>query len=140
MLNSYYQITIKMRGDISRLKDKDFRKNPQNINRKGRPRKWISEIKGQGYTLSEITDAIQVLISLEPEQLTEIRTNPKSTVLEITIAAAILKSIQKGDLESIETLITRVYGKPKEKIQQDINITNHTIKLKFGNEKGDEQQ
>lgn len=124
--------------------------NPENLksmkkgfdprrNLKGRPRKWISEIKEQGYTLSEITDAIQVLISLDAEQLTEVRNNPKSTVLEITISAAILKSIQRGDLESIETLITRVYGKPKEKVEQEINITNHTIKLKFGNEKGDEQ-
>jgi len=118
--------------------------NPQNLkalkkgydprrNLKGRPRKWISEIKEQGYSLSEITDAIQVLISLDIEQLTEIKKNPSSTVLEITIASAIIKSIQKGDLDSIETLITRVFGKPKEKIEQDINVTNHVIKLKFGN-------
>jgi len=126
--------------------------NPQNLkalkkgydprrNLKGRPRKWISDIKEQGYALSEITDAIQVLISLDVEQLQEIRNNPKSTVLEITIAAAIIRSIQKGDLDSIETLITRVFGKPKEKIEQDINITNHVIKLKFGNgEESNEQQ
>jgi hypothetical protein len=118
--------------------------NPQNLkslkkgfdprrNLKGRPRKWISDIKDQGYALSEITDAIQVLISLDTEQLHEIRNNPKSTVLEITIASAIIRSIQTGNLDSIETLMTRVYGKPKEKIEQSINITNHVIKLKFGN-------
>lgn len=127
-----------MKGDITHIKDKGFNKNPQNINRKGRPRKWISEIKDQGYTLSEVTDAIQVLISFESEKLQEIKSNPKSTVLEVTIASAILKSIQKGDLDSIETLLTRVFGKPKEKIEQDINITNHVIKLKFGNEEGNE--
>jgi hypothetical protein len=120
---------------------KRFVKGDKRINKNGRPRKWISEIKDQGYTLSEITDAIQVLISLEPDKLQEIRTNPQSTVLEITIASAIIRSIQKGDLDSIETLITRVFGKPKEKIEQDINITNHVIKLKFGNgEQIDEQQ
>lgn len=127
-----------MKGDITHIKDKGFDKNPQNINRKGRPRKWISEMKNQGYSLSEVTDAIQVLISFEPEKLQEIKSNPKSTVLEVTIASAILKSIQKGDLDSIETLLTRVFGKPKEKIEQDINITNHVIKLKFGNEEGNE--
>jgi hypothetical protein len=122
--------------------------NPQNLkslkkgydprrNLKGRPRKWISEIKEQGYALSEITDAIQVLISLDLEQLQQIRTNSSSTVLEVTIASAIIKSIQKGDLDSIETLITRVFGKPKEEIKQDINITNHVIKLKFGNSDGE---
>ena len=120
--------------------------NPQNLkalkkgydprrNLKGRPRKWISDIKEQGYALSEITDAIQVLISLDVEQLQEIRNNPKSTVLEITIAAAIIRSIQKGDLDSIETLITRVFGKPKQSVDIDakVDITNHVIKLRFGN-------
>jgi C4-dicarboxylate transporter len=115
------------------LKDKGFDKKPENINRKGRPRKWISEMKDQGYSLSEVTDAIQVLISLDADKLQEVKTNPKSTVLEVTIASAILKSISKGDLDSIETLLTRVFGKPKEKVEQDIKITNHTIKLKFGN-------
>ena len=122
--------------------------NPENLkalkkgydprrNLKGRPRKWISEIKQQGYSLSEITDAIQVLISLDLQQLQEIRNNPASTVLEVTIASAIIRSIQKGDLDSIETLITRVFGKPKEKIEQDINVTSHIIKLKFGNTDGE---
>lgn len=112
---------------------KGFDKRPENINRKGRPRKWISEMKDQGYSLSEVTDAIQVLISLDVEKLQEVKSNPKSTVLEITIASAILRSIQRGELDSIETLLTRVFGKPKEKVEQDIKITNHTIKLKFGN-------
>ena len=113
---------------------KKFVKGDARINKNGRPRKWISEIKDQGYSLSEITDAIQVLISLEPNKLQEIKHNPQSTVLEITIAAAIIKSIQNGDLSSLETLMTRVFGKPKEKIEQDIKITNQVIKLKFGND------
>ena len=114
---------------------KRFVKGDKRINKSGRPRKWISEIKDQGYALSEITDAIQVLISLDTEQLHEIRNNPKSTVLEITIAAAIIRSIQKGDLDSIETLISRVFGKPKQQVDVDakVDITNHVIKLKFGN-------
>lgn len=119
---------------------KKFVKGDKRINKNGRPRKWISDMKDSGYSLSEITDAIQVLISLEPAKLEEIRTNPQSTVLEITIASAILRSIQRGDLDSIETLITRVYGKPKEKVEADINITNHVIKLKFGNTEEDAQE
>jgi hypothetical protein len=59
--------------------------------------------------------------------------------LEQTIASAILLSIQKGDLNTLETLLTRVYGKPKEKIEQDIKITSHVIKLKFGNTDEQEQ-
>jgi hypothetical protein len=119
--------------------------NPQNLkplnkgydprrNMKGRPRVFLSKMKEQGYTLSEVQDAMQVLMSMSAEELTKVRDNPQATVLEITIASAIIKSIQRGDLLSLETLLTRVYGKPKEKIEQDINITNHVIKLNFGNE------
>lgn len=108
-------------------------------NPNGRPRKFISQLKKEGYKQSEIFDAIQVLISMQPDELQAVKTNPKATVLEITIATAILKSIQKGDLTSLETLLTRVFGKPKEKVEQEINVTNHVIKLKFGNSDEEEQ-
>lgn len=101
-------------------------------NPNGRPRKFISELKKEGYKQSEIIDAIQVLISMQPDELMNVRNNPKSTVLEITVASAILKSISRGDLDSLETLLTRVYGKPKDRIEADVNVTNHVIKLKFG--------
>lgn len=102
-------------------------------NPNGRPRKFISQLKKEGYKQSEIFDAIQVLISMQPDELEAVKLNPKATVLEITIASAILKSIKNGDLSSLETLLTRVFGKPKEKVEQEINVTNHVIKLKFGN-------
>jgi len=121
---------------------KKFTKGDARINRKGRPRKWISEMKDSGYSLSEVTDAIQVLVSLEPSQLEEIRTNPNSTVLEITIASAIINSINRGDLSSLETLLSRVFGKPKQQMDIDakVDITNHVIKLKFGNTDGEESE
>ena len=118
---------------------KKFEKNDPRINRNGRPRKFISKLKETGYTQSEILDAIQVLISFNSEELRGIKNNKDSTVLEQTIASAILLSIQKGDLNTLETLLTRVYRKPKEKIEQDIKITSHVIKLKFGNTDEQEQ-
>jgi hypothetical protein len=105
----------------------------ESSNPNGRPRKFISQLKKEGYKQSEIFDAIQVLISMQPDELQAVRDNPKATVLEITIASAILKSIKDGNLDSLETLLTRIYGKPKEKVEQEINVTNHVIKLKFGN-------
>jgi len=55
--------------------------------------------------------------------------------LEVTIASAIINSIKRGDLNSLETLLSRVFGKPKQQMDIDakVNITNHVIKLKFGN-------
>ena len=90
-------------------------------NPNGRPRKYVSLLREQGYKLSEVNDTIQVLISMTIDELKEVYTNPKATILEKTIASAIRKSIEKGSLYSIETLLTRVYGKPKEQV--DLNAS-----------------
>lgn len=87
----------------------------------GRPRKYVSELRAQGYKISEVNDAIQVLMSMTLDELKDVYMNPEATALEKTIAGAIKKSIEKGSLYSIETLLTRVYGKPKE--QMDLNAS-----------------
>lgn len=95
-------------------------------NPNGRPRKYVSQLRELGYKLSEINDTIQVMMAMDMEELKSVWDNPKATVLEKTIAAAIRKSIEKGSLYSIETLLTRVYGKPKE--NADVK-TEMTIRL-----------
>lgn len=98
------------------VKDKGFDKRPWNINRKGRPKKLALQMKVDGYKLAEINDTIQTMVSMNQEELQLILDNKNSTLLEITIASALKKSIVKGNLDSIETLLNRVYGKPKEKV------------------------
>lgn len=118
---------------------KPFKKGEDNRrNVKGRPRKFILELKEQGYKISEVTDTIEILISMTEKELQDISNNDNSTVLEKVVSSAILKSIKRGDLVSIETLLNRAFGKPKEKIEQDVKITNHKIKLTFGGESKEE--
>lgn len=102
--------------NIENIKDKGFDKNPQNINKKGRPKKPVLQMKVEGYKLAEINDTIQAMCSMTAEQLREIWQNPKSTILEKTIASALRKGIEKGNLDSVETLLNRVYGKPNERL------------------------
>ena len=94
----------------------------QSGNPNGRPRKYVSLLKEQGYKLSEINDSIQALMSMDEEELRTVSTNDKATVLEKTVAKAILKSMSNGSLYSLDTLLTRVYGKPKEQV--DIKSDN----------------
>jgi hypothetical protein len=86
----------------------------QSGNPNGRPRKYVSLLKEQGYKLSEINDTIQNMMSMDLAELQKVNDNPKATILEKTIAAAMIKSLKNGSLFSLETLLTRVYGKPKE--------------------------
>ena len=96
----------------------------QSGNPNGRPRKYVTQLKAQGYRLSEINDTIQAMMSMNSEELKSVYDNPNATILEKTIANAMNKSLNKGSLYSIDTLLTRVYGKPEEQydIQQDTKI------------------
>ena len=96
----------------------------ETANPNGRPRKYVSLLKEQGYKLAEINDSIQALMSMTPKELEAVTKNPDATVLEMTVAKAIIKSMNNGSLYSMDTLLSRVYGKPKEQvdIQQDTKI------------------
>ena len=86
----------------------------QSGNPNGRPRKYVSLLKEQGYKLSEINDTIQNMMAMDVSELQKVNDNPKATIMEKTLAAAMIKSLKNGSLFSLETLLTRVYGKPKE--------------------------
>lgn len=92
-------------------------KKGQTLNPNGRPRKYVSLLKEQGYTLSQVNDSIQVLMSMDEAELKEVLDNPKATILEKTVAKAMITSLNKGSLYSMDTLLSRVYGKPRETSQ-----------------------
>ena len=96
-------------------------------NLNGAPRKFVSTLKEQGYKLSEVTDCILVMLSMTMAELKEVFENKEATAMELMIAAAIRKDIQKGILSSLETLLTRVFGKPKETTDTTINIQNNFV-------------
>ena len=102
-------------------------------NPNGRPKKYVTLLKEQGYKLAEINDTIQAMLSMDLEQLKEVWQNPDATILEKTIANAMRKSLEKGSLYSIETLLSRVYGKPKETADVNQNVTGEIkISLDLG--------
>lgn len=109
-------------GNPKAIEGQGFHTNPERINREGRPRKYVSLLKESGYKLAEINDTIQSMMAMDLDELKQVWDNPKATILEKTIANAMKKSLEKGSLYSLETLLTRVYGKPKEQV--DMNVDN----------------
>jgi hypothetical protein len=95
-------------------------KKGQSGNPNGRPRKYVSLLKDQGYKRSEINDTIQAMMAMDMVELKEVYDNPKATILEKTIANAMRKSLEKGTLYSLETLLSRVFGQPKQEVEQTI--------------------
>lgn len=100
------------------LKPQPFKKgDDERRNLDGRPKKFVSSLKAQGYKLSEINDTYKTMLSMTKAQIEEAVKSPLATALEMMIGSAIIKAISKGDLSVLETLVSRPYGKPKETIE-----------------------
>ena len=85
-----------------------------NANPNGRPKKYVSLLKESGYKLSEINDTIQAMMAMDMDELKSVWDNKHATILEKTIANAIMTSLKKGSLYSLETLLSRAFGNPKQ--------------------------
>jgi len=102
---------------------KPFEKGPDpRRNKNGAPRKYVSQLTEIGYKKSEINDTIQSMMAMTLDELKEVWENPKATILEKTVANAMKKSLEKGTLYSLETLLSRVYGQPKQETHTDVRI------------------
>lgn len=107
-------------------------KKGQSGNPKGQPRKLATQLKIIGYTKAEAAKTIEAMLAMNIVELKEMFENPNATILEKTIAAALKRSLEKGSLYSIDTLLNRTHGKSTEMVQvQSDNITE--IKLTYGN-------
>lgn len=107
-------------------------KKGQSGNPKGQPRKLATQLKIIGYTKAEAAKTIEAMLAMNIVELKEMFENPNATILEKTIAAALKRSLEKGSLYSVDTLLNRTHGKSTEMVQvQSDNITE--IKLTYGN-------
>ncbi len=91
-------------------------------NTSGAPRKLISTFTDIGYTKREINDTIVNMLSMTAEEIKQVGENEECTVLERTVAKALLKGMEKGSLFNIETTISRAMGTPNQ--SNDVQIDN----------------
>jgi hypothetical protein len=98
---------------------KHFKKG-EVANPTGRPRKLVSLLKEQGYKRSEVVDTMLAMLAMDIKELEEVADRTTSTVLEKMVASAIKKSNKKGDLSTLEILLNRAFGAPKQEIENTI--------------------
>lgn len=93
-------------------------------NPKGRAPKFLTTLERIGYSQKEVTDTLLVLLALTVDELKDVEADPKVTVLERAIARAIFRDLSKGSLYSIECILSRALGRPREtsEVKADINM------------------
>jgi hypothetical protein len=101
----------------------------------GRPKKLITQMKEIGYTKSQVEDTMLAMLTLSRKELEKIDKGDEYTIMERTIAGALLKGHNNNSLFNLEMLLTRSQGKPKETIDQTIESKNFTITLNLDESK-----
>ena len=112
-----------------------FDKNPQNINRKGRPRlltSIIADLKKEGYErvdATQVQEAYEILLQLPQGKIVEYLNSVETPMFMRVVAKAMLSS--KG-VDMIEKMIDRAHGKAI--VKADVKVeTNVKQIFKIGN-------
>ena len=120
-----------MAGEIEHIKGKGFDKNPQNINRKGRPRKLISDViaqlEEQGIkpaTKTDIQDIYMRLMNVEIPELEQIVKDSAQPVLVRIVGKSVLSG--KG-FDIIEKMLDRSIGKVPNSIDLNANVQSTNL-------------
>jgi hypothetical protein len=98
-------------------------------NPNGRPKKIVTKLKELGYSKDDISQTYLNMMAMSRKEL-ELIDKDKSgtyTIAEQIIAGALVKSHDKNSLFNLETLVTRVHGKPKETVDNNIKTDEPII-------------
>ena len=120
-----------MAGEIEHIKGKGFDKNPQNINRNGRPRKLITDVIAQleelgikPATKPDIQDIYMRLINVEIPELEQIVKDSTQPVLVRIVGKSVLSG--KG-FDIIEKMLDRSIGKVPNSIDLNANVQSTNL-------------
>ena len=92
----------------------------QSGNPNGRPKKVVTMAKEAGYTITDINDTLKTLLACNIADLKELSKSDEATVLESIVCKALLKSHKDGNLRAVDSILSRVFGYPKQSFEATI--------------------
>lgn len=113
-----------------------FEKNPQNINRNGRPKLLRNVVKdvflqefNLGLSHSQANEIISGILAMTREELMNVAKNDQAPFWISMIAKKATRDYERGSIHLLEVLMDRVYGKPKETVDQTVTMPQAEIKV-----------
>jgi len=97
-----------------------FQKNPQNINKKGRPKKIYTILKEKGFSKDDIVTSFGELAFYSKKELLASFNDEKKPVIIRIVANQFLKALEKDDWYKIKEILEHTIGKPRQDIKQEI--------------------
>lgn len=89
-------------------------------------RKLVLSQKKIRYTAAELKETIETLLACTEEEINAVYTSSYATVYERVVAGCLLISLRESKLPVVETLLSRVYGKPRETIDVTPTLAGKT--------------
>lgn len=113
-----------------------FNKNPENINRNGRPkalRNVIKDIFIEEFNVqlssSQANDMIMSMLCMTEKQVSDLGQRDDVPFWLKMISKKMEKDMSRGSIHLMEVLFDRVYGKPKETVDTTVSMPQATINV-----------
>ena len=108
---------------------KGFDKNPENINKNGRPKKIYTILKQMGYSKDDVNTCFGELIWYNEEELNKVFNDPEKPIITQITAKALLESKKSGSVSLIKDVLEQVLGRPNQKVEVETKTTVDDIDL-----------
>lgn len=96
-----------------------FDKNPNNINRNGRPKKIYNVLIEKGYSHDDIKTAFGELAWYTKNELNEVVGDEKKPMITRIVANQFTKALKKSDWTKIKDILEHIIGKAPQEIKQN---------------------
>jgi len=91
-------------------------------NPKGRPKMSKEALEISQLTKQEFAEISSCLVKGNVNDLQDIINDKSSSVLQVMVASVAIKTIKKGDMQSLDILLNRIVGKVAEKVMHSGGI------------------
>lgn len=102
-------------GNRNPPKEHQFKKGVSG-NPAGRPKDKLGEAMRM-LTAESFAEMANIIIKGQISDLQDVMKNTKHSVIQKVIASTVIKMMQKGDIHALDTLLNRLVGKVKERVE-----------------------